>query len=34
MSTSTLLYMVLACSASFGVGYIIAWALDEMRVRD
>ena len=33
MSTSTLLYMVLASSASFGVGYIVAWALDEMRVR-
>jgi hypothetical protein len=26
--------MVLASSASFGVGYIVAWALDEMRVRN
>jgi len=34
MSTSTLAYMVLASSASFGVGYILAWALDEMRVRN
>jgi hypothetical protein len=34
MSSSTLLYMVLASSASFGVGYIVAWALDEMRVRN
>ena len=34
MSISTLVYMVLTASASYGVGYILAWALDEMRVRN
>jgi len=34
MSVTTLVYMVLASSASFGFGYILAWALDEMRVRN
>jgi hypothetical protein len=34
MSISTLVYMVLASCASYGCGYILAWALDEMRVRN
>ena len=34
MSIGTLGYMVLTASASYGIGYILAWALDEMRVRD
>jgi len=34
MSISTMVYMVLASCASCGCGYILAWALDEMRVRN
>lgn len=34
MSISTLIYMVLASSGAFGCGYILACALDEMRVRN
>ena len=34
MSISTMAYMVLAARASYGCGYILAWALDELRVRN
>jgi len=34
MSISTMVYMVLVSGASYGCGYILAWALDELRVRN
>jgi hypothetical protein len=34
MTISTMAYMVLAACASYGCGYILAWALDELRVRN
>jgi hypothetical protein len=28
-----MMYMVAACIAGFGIGWIIAWAIDEWRMR-